>query len=470
MKKQQGFTLLSLLATLSIVSVLLVQWARMATDAQKQTKETVAAQHFKQIMDASVKYIQDNYAIIEANATPTAPAIITTAMLINTNKLPASFTGINPYRQAVQVEVLQPTSGNFQAVAISTGGTPIPDVQAPRVATKIGASGGYTPSNNATTAQGSYGGWTMPLTYNTQPGAGHLVGLLYFSNGILVNDYLRRHAVPGHPELTSMYTPLSMKAVATVDTNDSRCPAGDATAIGNIAVDTSGAILTCQGKWKKQGSSYWLDPVASYAALALITTDPVGTVRMTLDTGRSFMWTGTTWKALAVDQNGNLTMTGTMTAGKVQLVDVVVENTACSSNGLQAQDNTGLILSCQSGRWRNAAGEAAAKSWVTFDGTRCGIGYCPIYGSYNVASVSRLDVGTYYVAFKSALPWSGYAIYGTAGGLGGTDPYVKAPADGTQPTVNGFYFYVVNNFVVCGNCLHPPIDEPYISVNIFGNN
>lgn len=128
MKKQQGIGLIGILITLSIMTTLLVSLARMANDSQKQMKETVAAQHFKQVMDASVRYIQDNSAIIQGTATSTVPATITTAMLTNTNYLSASFSGTNPYGQSVQVEVLQPTSGNLQATTLSLGGTAIPDV------------------------------------------------------------------------------------------------------------------------------------------------------------------------------------------------------------------------------------------------------------------------------------------------------------------------------------------------------
>lgn len=350
MKKQRGSTLLEVLVTTAILSASLIGLARMSNDAHKQTKNTVTAQQFKQVMDASNRYVQDNYAIIQGTATDIAPAVITTAMLKATNYLPAGFSGTNPYGQSVQVEVLQPTSGNLQAVPITTGGTAIPDVEAPSVATKIGAGGGYTPAANPTVANGPYAGWSLPLVNYTQPGAGHLVGLLYFNNGQLVTDYLRRHAVPGHPEANSMYTPLNMKALAVEGTSDALCIVGDATTYGRIAADAVGAVLSCQtGIWKKQGSSYWKDPVNTYAALP--TTDQIGTVRMTTDTGRGFMWNGVTWIPLAVDQNGNLTLPGTLTAGNVQLTNVVTENTACSGTGLTARDSSGLILSCQSGVW-----------------------------------------------------------------------------------------------------------------------
>lgn len=55
------------------------------------------------------------------------------------------------------------------------------------------------------------------------------------------------------------------------------------------------------------------------------------------------------------------TVTGVLTSGKVQIVDVVVENAACTPNGLVAKDSTGILLSCQGPprstlKWKKASG------------------------------------------------------------------------------------------------------------------
>lgn len=82
--------------------------------------------------------------------------------------------------------------------------------------------------------------------------------------------------------------------------------AGSACSGPGIAQE-NGALLGCvNNKWTKQGSDYWRDPVSTFAALP--TTDPVGAVRETLDTGRIFTWNGGSWIAIAVDQNGNMTV------------------------------------------------------------------------------------------------------------------------------------------------------------------
>lgn len=57
------------------------------------------------------------------------------------------------------------------------------------------------------------------------------------------------------------------------------------------------------------------------------------------------------------------TVTGVLTSGKVQIVDVVIENTTCLSNGLVAKDSTGILLSCQGPgdlKWKKASGGSGA--------------------------------------------------------------------------------------------------------------
>ena len=68
---------------------------------------------------------------------------------------------------------------------------------------------------------------------------------------------------------------------------------------------------------------------------------------------RAFTWNGAGWAALAVDQNGNLLVPGTATAGMVQLNTTVVKNTACTADGLLARDSVGLVLVCSNGNWRS---------------------------------------------------------------------------------------------------------------------
>ncbi len=91
------------------------------------------------------------------------------------------------------------------------------------------------------------------------------------------------------------------------------------------------------------------------------------------------------------------TVTGVLTSGKVQIVDVVQENTTCLSNGLVAKNSMGLLLSCQGSplRWKKASG---GTNWVDVinkptdfapTGTLCGIytNVAMMEGSAGVGSV-----------------------------------------------------------------------------------
>lgn len=123
------------------------------------------------------------------------------------------------------------------------------------------------------------------------------------------------------------------------------------TGTGLIA-QQGGSILSCiSGTWKKQGSDFWRDPVTNFASLPA--GDPIGTTRLTNDTGRAFRWSGSAWTALAVDQNGNMTVPGKLTAGAAKLTSNFVEGTGCTTKDV-GTTSTGEFMSCVSGVWKKA--------------------------------------------------------------------------------------------------------------------
>jgi hypothetical protein len=248
--------------------------------------------------------------------------------------------------------VLQPAPGNLQALTMSTGGTALPDAQAVKIATIVGATGGLIPQNDsgiypgaAANAYGAFAGWTISTANYTSVTGGHPAALLTFNNGQLVSNYLYRNAVPGQPQLNQMNTALDMQ--------------------GNN-VNNVGQVNT--------------------ATLAATGNATVG---------------------------GTLGVTGTATSAKVALTDTVVEGAACGAvNGLVSKDASGLLLSCQSGVWLSQTGAlhsaysaaliagtynlaavvpAAAKTVVIFSCVGSGgtnyMGGFPIIGTGGVAPV-----------------------------------------------------------------------------------
>jgi hypothetical protein len=297
--------ILGVLFAIFVGTLVIPKFADYQRVSNDNSRAAVTAQQQKQIIAAGSTYIQQNSVAIQASATATVPTILTITKL-QTAGLPASFSSTNPYGQTWQVEVLQPTPGNLQALAMSTGGTALPDAQGGKIMAIVGASGGIIPQNDsgiypgaAANAYGAFAGWTIPTANYTSVTGGHLAALLTFNNGQLVSNYLYRNAVPGQPQLNQMGTALDMNGNAI--NNASQVNTGILAATGNTTVG--------------------------------------GTL-------------GVTGTATA----GNLVTAGTATAGKVQVNDVVTEGDACGPiNGLVANDSTGLLLSCQSGAWKRAS-------------------------------------------------------------------------------------------------------------------
>lgn len=250
MKEILGSLLAGLLMLAS--SVLFVNYQKQS-NLNQQVAAT--AQQAVQFNTAVQSYITQYASSVSAIATPTTPAVITVAMLQATtvNLLPTAFSTTNPFNQTWQAEVLQPTAGNLQALALATGGTALSDEKGSRIAALIGAAGGFIPLNDSGTwtsgggtAVGAYAGWSIPTTGYTGIAGGNIASLLTFSNGQFVSNYLYRNNV-GNTSLNTMNTPLLMASTQTIG---SAC-----TPNGAIAQDGTGLILSCQsGSWAKQGS------------------------------------------------------------------------------------------------------------------------------------------------------------------------------------------------------------------------
>ena len=198
------------------------------------------AQQATQFNTAVQSYITQYSSNVSAVATSSTPATITVAMLQApaVGLLPSSFSATNPFGQTWQAQVLQPTAGNLNALALATGGTQLTDQVASRVAALIGAAGGFIPLNDSgtwptgtATAQGAYAGWSLPTAGFTGIAGGNIASLLTFSNGQFVSNYLYRNNV-GNPSLNTMTTPIIM---ASTQTNGGSC-----TTNGAFAQDGTG--------------------------------------------------------------------------------------------------------------------------------------------------------------------------------------------------------------------------------------
>ena len=173
---------------------------------------------FRSLLEAGQKYT-DKHSEELANSVPVNGSAVSVPLstLVSDSDLLPGFTAINPYGQTWAVYLMQPVSGTLSVVVESQGGSTISGTDEVRIASGTGAQGGYVPYDgmfghlSSSTATGASGSWSLPLTSVPNPGAGHLVGLLQYSNAPVTNpDYIYRDQVQGHPEFQTMNAALDM--------------------------------------------------------------------------------------------------------------------------------------------------------------------------------------------------------------------------------------------------------------------
>ncbi|ACT52145.1 shufflon system plasmid conjugative transfer pilus tip adhesin PilV [Methylovorus glucosotrophus] len=387
MIKQAGVTLLELVIGLAILGTVMVGISQLIKLMGEDTQLTLAAQQVKVVGEAAQAYIRDNYSAVIANATASTPALIRVSDLIANGNLSTGYSSSNTFNQTMCVLVLEPTTDHLVALVVAEGGTTIDDISLGGIAGYIGAAGGGIYTSAPTIIRGSVGGYSLAIgnfgnanhlgqKCDGSSGAvsltvGHPVQALWFADGDSTSAFLYRNSIPGRPELNRMNTDIDMNNndisnVATVQINTIVTNGTACTTNGVVARDATGAVMSCQNlTWQPQGSAYWKDPVSTKAALNTIPCD-ASTAWQTrivqtpsVGTGpRAYTCNGSSWMPLAVDDSGNLTVTGTLSLGKALVNDVVTEGSACTPNGLVARDSVGLILSCQSSLWAKASGES----------------------------------------------------------------------------------------------------------------
>lgn len=385
-----------LVGLLSVPS--LISWQNQA---KNNVNAATIAQQARQIVVASSQYIQTNATTLQATASASTPIAVSVAQLQTAGVLPGAFKETNLYNQTWQLQVLQPTPGNLQGLAITTGGEAISDTRAMQVAKLIGYEGGFFPKNDtglypggASNAHGASWGPLSAAGYTNE--AGHIALLISFNSGQLTDNRLYRNAVPGQPQLNTMTTPLIMASVQTV---------GDACATpAAIAADSKGAVLSCQeDTWKKQGSAFWQDPASNVASLPTCNAEAAWQTRVvqTPTTGsgpRAYTCNGTTWQALAVHDSGSITISGTATiaklSGNLEITKTATEGTACSPDRSLAMSATtsGLLLSCQSGVWRQPGWLVRSGPWAVVR-----------WGATNGAGASAIGMGKHYFCWLSSV-------------------------------------------------------------------
>ena len=295
---------ISVLAAAAMLLPSALNWNHMAFTAQVAQVE---AQQLAGITDAALEYKYGNVATL---GIPGSSHTVTVAQLIAQGYLPVGTKETDPYGNPITVQFNADGSGNVTGYVIDEGQKVYSNLEAGRLMLDLGDRGGYVPATLVSGQQpnviyGSGGTWQLGAPAGISPGS---IEVKVEANAAQEADnsrFLWRVQAPSAAGNT-MTTPLIMSAVE---------PEGTGCAYtGAIAQDGTGALVSCQnGQWTAVGGGQWKSPVSTYAALPG-SGNQVGDVRLTENTDRAFAWNGGSWVALAVNQNGNLHVPGTLTA------------------------------------------------------------------------------------------------------------------------------------------------------------
>ncbi|ERT15336.1 shufflon system plasmid conjugative transfer pilus tip adhesin PilV [Pseudomonas sp. CAH-1] len=374
-RNQAGMLIVDAVMTLLVLSILITLasfWIIKQMDAQDFR---IAADKQKAVAEAVSKYLKDNFSTVLASATATKPVQITVPMLRNTNFLPSGFTDTNGFGQTIIGLARKPNANQLEAIVLTTGGQVISEIGIRTIAENLGGPGGFVSSTNSNVVQGVRGGWQVALSnYAINPGAGHTASALFLMDGELANDYLYRNAVPGHPELNSMNTDLSIGGhninnVAAITASGNVTTSADVTARNVTAANTLTAATanitgeTYTGGWfRSRGDTGWYNEKWGGG---IYQSDP-DWVRIYNNKGLA---TGGAVVAGQVQSYGSITASGRLTTSEyLSIGGQAAEGADCGDNSLIAKNAVGQTLSCQSGKWRLSSSTAPKCTAFTIPG------------------------------------------------------------------------------------------------------
>lgn len=139
----------------------------------------------------------------------------------------------------------------------------------------------------------------------------------------------------------ALFAVISAGPNKTVQTTCTQAKAGQVT-----GDDLVRSITLAQKQQGTGGTMYYGDAVANYAALPA-SGNTTGTMRVTLDTGRTFVWNGTAWIPTAADQNGNMVLTGAVQVNSGTAIATSGADCSTYGPGYLARDSSGDLYICK---------------------------------------------------------------------------------------------------------------------------
>lgn len=403
--RQAGYLLVEVAIALALSGILLTYKIKEASVALIDDVSKAQGQQVKTLGDALNNYAVTYHAQVIGNTPVAGIAAVrtpTVAELITKGFLPSNFSTTAYNGSGFLVSLSESPSGctlesaSCQVTGYASLAAPfnINGAFSPRAVggalLAMGADGGVSMLSGATIV-GINNGWSM-----ANPVAGQPKGILAVRVGAGASSFL---ALLPRDGSRRMMAPITFDA-SSVQTEGAACTTG------SIGRDAGGNIMSCISSVWTVGK--WKDPVANKATLdgaypcnATRTGEARVVYTPSVGSGpRAYTCDGATWQPLAVDDNGNLAIpgsvgvgastissvgavcvsgavaktaagailycdtntltyrqasTGELVANTVQIAGVVTEGAACpngtADNGRVARDSTGLLLSCQSGSW-----------------------------------------------------------------------------------------------------------------------
>lgn len=346
-----------------VVAVLLVPLSSWVQETYRMYR---VGEQANQVQRAVNHYIADQQATIAANTSPSTGYTLTVPMLINAGYLPPGYSSTNAYSATYRTLIFQPSASKFHTMTFMVGGSGLNLSQARSLAGFIGAAGGYIESG---VAKGIQGGWQENVSafggYN--PGDGTVVIAGFYNNGAVVNDYLYRHSVAGHPELNTMGTALNM---GSNDVNNANNVNGQTV---NAAGDVNTARLTASQSIQSNG---WINANSGISSRSNIWAagdiNANGSMRANgnVSAGNDVHADGNLTTNNGVYANGSIHASGNINAdndivangklwsnsdvvagGVLKPLQVNSAGSSCDTWGAISRDGAGATLACQQGVW-----------------------------------------------------------------------------------------------------------------------
>jgi hypothetical protein len=352
--------------------------------AAEEYRMNVAAGQANTVQKAVNRYVADQQAAIAAGSSASRGFVLTVPMLVTAGYLPGGYSPTNAYTATYRTLIFQPAANKFHTMTFLTGGSTLSLSDARKLAVHIGPAGGYIEGG---VAKGALGSWQENLSafggYN--PGNGSVVVAGFYSNGALVNDYLYRHSVAGHPELNTMGTTLNMGS------ND----ISSAKTVGAQTVNASGDVNTA-----RLTATQRIQSNGTINATGIISSSSNISATGNITAGSNITATGNVTASKDVLANGTLRSAhDTVIGGIIKLQQVNTAGTSCDTWGSVSRDRAGGILSCQSGVWSgnesNGSYTGIGKFVGQYNGTNTSAHTITVYVSGGASTVNRgIDDGS----------------------------------------------------------------------------